>query len=513
MLIITNFVWLMLWILCIFFFMCTGMMTILCMPLSNFNTNLSMTFSSNLIFLFSSIIIFLTLIIIYFSFYYMHMDIPLERFMTLMLLFMISMIIVNNSNSCWTLWLGWEGLGVTSYLLIMYYNNWKSNNAAMTTMMINRIGDFCLLISFISFTNILLWNFNKFNLAIWLIILIMLASVAKSAQLPLNSWLPIAMAAPTPVSSLVHSSTLVVAGSILCIKLEGYFFLYSTLWLSLTGYLTSLYASLMAFLELDFKKILAYSTMSQIALVMFMLCCNLKDLMLMHIINHALIKALLFINVGVYLVSMFSNQDVRLMTMNNTTMMVSSMIIFSLIAMCGITFTSSYYSKEYNLLFSMKEENILMMVNIMIFMSFAYSARMIFLILFNNNHLKIKNFSFTTNLIPNLILFPVMMINGWLFNHNYALPLNMTWTNTKNMIMLLPMIILLMCLYSPKMSIFNHDYMYKMFNNLSVIKFLMMNKMKSMSISFNMTIMTYSNWATLKTILFPMSILVLLMMM
>uniref|UniRef100_A0A5S6R6E6 NADH:ubiquinone reductase (H(+)-translocating) n=1 Tax=Trichuris muris TaxID=70415 RepID=A0A5S6R6E6_TRIMR len=382
-----------------------GKIKMLIMSFSQFTTFLSMDNSPSLMKYFCCVVFCLSVFIMYFSFFYMSTDIFLPRFLLLMTCFILSMIIVNNSASCWTMWLGWEGLGITSFLLIMYYNNWKSTNSAMTTILMNRLGDFCLMISLLSFTQNFSWSLNSTYTITFLILLVMFATISKSAQLPLMSWLPIAMAAPTPVSSLVHSSTLVVAGSILCLKFGWSFFTYNMLWLSITGYLTSLYASIMAFLELDMKKILAYSTMSQIALVMFMLSCNLKSLMLMHIINHALIKALLFMNFGVYIINMFGNQDSRNFYMSNSMLWITLSMIICLLTMCGITFTSSYYSKEYSLLFYMKEDSILMLVNLMIFMSFAYSVRIIYLIILCNKSFNPKYTSFWPNLTPNSFLF------------------------------------------------------------------------------------------------------------
>nr|QXJ80286.1 NADH dehydrogenase subunit 5 [Trichuris arvicolae] len=491
-----------------------GSIKILVMSFPQFNTFLSMENMTSLMKYFSCVVIFLSFFIMYFSFFYMNSDIFLPRFMLLMTCFILSMIIVNNSTSCWMMWLGWEGLGVTSYLLIMYYNNWKSMNSAMTTILMNRLGDFCLMISFLSFTQVFSWSLNSSCLIPFLILLVMLATITKSAQLPMMSWLPIAMAAPTPVSSLVHSSTLVVAGSILCLKLGWFFFSYNMLWLSLTGYLTSLYASIMAFLELDMKKVLAYSTMSQIALVMFMLSCNLKDLMLMHIINHALIKALLFMNFGIYIIIMFGNQDSRNFSMSNSVTWITLTLIVCLLTMCGITFTSSYYSKEYSLLFSMKEDSILMLINLMIFMSFAYSARVIYLIIFCTKSFNPKYMSFWPSLIPNSFLFPMMLTNGWMFMYNFSLPSNLCWMNNKNFILLMPLLISLFFFMNTNMLLMsNHDILYQYTNNLIMLYKYMTNKMKFMSLSFNFNLITFTKNISTTKILSPMIFMLIIMCM
>nr|QXJ80299.1 NADH dehydrogenase subunit 5 [Trichuris sp. 2 ARS-2017] len=488
-----------------------GKLSIFTMSITWLNTNLSMEYFPDLMKYFSMAVILLSFFIIYFSFYYMNTDMPMQRFLFLMMSFITSMLIVNNSMSCWTMWLGWEGLGITSYLLIMYYNNWKSSNSAMTTILINRLGDFCLLISLMSFVYTMLWMLDDSNLIVFLIMMVMFASIAKSAQLPFHSWLPIAMAAPTPVSSLVHSSTLVVAGSILCLKLGSYFFTYSMFWLSLTGYLTSLYASIMAFFEVDIKKVLAYSTMSQIALVMFMLSCNLKDLMLMHIVNHALIKALLFMNFGIYIMNMFGNQDSRNFCMMNSMFWITTSIIGCLISMCGITFTSSYYSKEYSLLYSMKNENVFMLINLMIFMSFAYSSRIIYLLIYTTKSFNPKYQVFYPSLLMNCVLFPMMLMNGWMFITNYALPMNICWMSNKNYILLVPFIIMIYFFMQSYMKNSNYDIVYQLSNNMMILNKYFLGKMKSMSLSFNLNILTFMSFSSSLNILWPLLLIILTM--
>nr|YP_006702463.1 NADH dehydrogenase subunit 5 [Trichuris discolor]AFK81036.1 NADH dehydrogenase subunit 5 [Trichuris discolor] len=489
-----------------------GKLFLLLMNFNTFLSNLSLTMSSQLMFYFTSTVLFLSLVIFSFSFLYMNSDPPLNRFMLVLFIFILSMVILNNGNSIWTLWLGWEGLGISSYLLIMYYNNWKSNNSAMTTLLLNRIGDFCLLVSFLKFTQILLWTFENFSFTPLLILLILVAMIAKSAQMPLNSWLPIAMAAPTPVSSLVHSSTLVVAGTILCIKLNSYYFIYAMFLLSLLGFLTSFYASMMATLEKDLKKVLAYSTMSQIALVMFMLSTNLKELMIMHIINHAMVKALLFINVGNFILFMFGNQDTRILQSNNSLLMIIASSIICLIIMCGITFTSAYYSKEYSLLFSMKSETLLTVVNLMIFFSFAYSTRLVYLFLKSSNSMMIYSKSFHPSMLSSSIAYPIALINGWIFTYNYSLPLNNTWMSNKSTMLMIPLTITIFYLmFNSSLSFNNIDFMYTIMNNLTTFKLSMTNKMKSMTLSMNMTLMSYNNISYFPLILASFTVLLVTM--
>lgn len=490
-----------------------GKIKILIISFSQFTTFLSMDNRPSLIKYFCCVVFCLSVFIIYFSFFYISTDIFLPRFLLLITCFILRIIIVNNRASCWTIWLGWEGLGITRFLLIIYYNNWKSTNSAITTILINRLGDFCLIIRLLRFTQNFSWSLNSTYTITFLILLVIFATIRKSAQLPLIRWLPIAIAAPTPVRSLVHSSTLVVAGRILCLKFGWSFFTYNILWLSITGYLTRLYASIIAFLELDIKKILAYSTISQIALVMFMLSCNLKRLILIHIINHALIKALLFINFGVYIINMFGNQDRRNFYMRNSILWITLSMIICLLTICGITFTSSYYSKEYRLLFYIKEDSILILVNLIIFMSFAYSVRIIYLIILCNKRFNPKYTSFWPNLTPNSFLFPIILINGWIFIYNYSLPTNLCWINNKNFILLIPLFISLFFFVNTNTMLYNYDILYQYINHITIAYKYFTNKIKLIRLSFNLNLITFTKNITTIKILWPIIFLIIFLFM
>nr|ALF03937.1 NADH dehydrogenase subunit 5 [Trichuris sp. TTB2] len=483
--------------LCIFLAlsMLKGNISFFTLSANSFITDLSLCQLSKLMTYFNLIVISLSIFIMYFSIFYMSSDLSVHRFTVLMTIFMISMIIMNSSDSCWTTWVGWEGLGVSSYLLIMFYNNWKANNSAVSTILLNRIGDFCLLICMLAFTQVMWWELNNASMSCYLLMLSGIAILAKSAQIPLHSWLPIAMAAPTPVSSLVHSSTLVVAGTILCIKLNLLYFLPYAGWLCMTGYLTSLYSSLMALYEKDLKKILAYSTMSQIALVVFMICTNLKELMLMHIINHALAKALLFMSIGVFIIFMFGNQDSRLLCTNESLLPMLTTSIICLVIMCGVMFTSSYYSKEYNLLYSLKEESVVLLINMMIFMSFAYSIRLAYLLFYSFNNSMVNPKTLYPSLYMNILFLPLALCNGWIFMYNYSLPMNTTWMDNKNLMLIMPLVMLMF--FYPwvlKQMTNNNDTLYVTLNKSSLtMKNMISNKMKLINLSFNLNTLSFNN--------------------
>lgn len=471
---------------------------------------LSLNFNCNYINLFSITVIILSMFITFYCINYMQRDIFISRFCWILISFIIRIVILNLSNSNWILWLGWEGLGVTRFLLIIYYTNWKSNNSSITTLMVNRIGDFSLILVIIPFSYYLIWDLNNFKFSVYFCIILIFAIFAKSAQIPFQRWLPIAIAAPTPVRSLVHSSTLVVAGTVICIKLNNFFFNYTILIITIIGFITSLYASFIAIVEKDFKKILAYSTISQIALVIFIVSSNLIKLIIFHIVNHAFAKALLFINVGLYILYLFGNQERRqleLKTFNNS--IISFILIIRLIIICGLFFTSCYYSKEYHLIFIFNQESLNYITNFIIFISFIYSVRIITYILININSKITQNFFIKENLI-NILLFIFALCSGWFLNFNFSIPFNIDWRTKKIIIIYLPILIIFFSSHTLK-SLINLDIMYTFpIKFLMKINYVFNRKIKIMSISVNTLIRQYLFVSDIKIIILPIFILIII---
>ena len=207
-------------------------------------------------------------------------------------------------------------MGLTSYLLVIYYQNDKSLSAGMITLIANRVGDSLLILS-------VCWCFicGYWVLGIscglplfCLSVVIIVGSMTKRAQVPFSAWLPAAMAAPTPVSSLVHSSTLVTAGVYLIIRFYPSLCFYEGVcyFLFYVGVLTTLMAGLSAFYENDLKKVVAFSTLSQLGLMFMALGLSMPLLSFFHLVTHALFKALLFICAGTVIHRMGNNQDMRL---------------------------------------------------------------------------------------------------------------------------------------------------------------------------------------------------------
>nr|QTH79128.1 NADH dehydrogenase subunit 5 [Hemathlophorus sp.] len=304
---------------------------------------------------FLSIVLFISCSVIYYSKFYMMGDLSLNRFICLVLMFVFSMILLIISPNMISILLGWDGLGLISYCLVIYYQNVKSFNAGMLTVLSNRIGDVFLLISIAWMLNFGSWNFifytdfmkNNNEMKI-ILVFILLASFTKSAQIPFSSWLPAAMAAPTPVSSLVHSSTLVTAGVYLMIRFEKVFKdLYFINWFMMISVLTLFMSGLNANFENDLKKIIALSTLSQLGLMMSILFLGFSKLAFFHLLTHALFKALLFMCSGLLIHSLMNFQDIRYMGSISFQMPLVSIIFnFANLSLCGFPFLAGFYSKD-----------------------------------------------------------------------------------------------------------------------------------------------------------------------
>nr|YP_010411502.1 NADH dehydrogenase subunit 5 [Pissodes yunnanensis]URP30503.1 NADH dehydrogenase subunit 5 [Pissodes yunnanensis] len=303
---------------------------------------------------FMSFVFFIASMIIKYSYEYMHSEKNLKRFLSLMILFVSSMMFVILSPNLISILLGWDGLGLVSYALVIYYQNISSFNAGMLTALSNRVGDAALLMSIALMMNFGSWNFmyyiekfhyNKIMTGISLFII--LASLTKSAQIPFSSWLPAAMAAPTPVSSLVHSSTLVTAGVYLLFRFYSGISEVMFLILLFISMFTMFMAGVGANFEFDLKKIIALSTLSQLGMMIMIMSLGSKDLAFFHLLIHALFKALLFMCAGAMIHNLNNCQDIRCMGGVLYFMPVTCVCMFiSNLALCGLPFLSGFYSKD-----------------------------------------------------------------------------------------------------------------------------------------------------------------------
>lgn len=262
-----------------------------------------------------------------FAAWYMRGDDGVTRFFTFMNLFVFSMVLLVLGDNLLLLFLGWEGVGMCSYLLIGYYYRSTANGwAAFKAFIITRIGDVSLAIGlFLLFANLGTLNIAEIlTLApqMWhagdpivelAALLLLGGALGKSAQLPLHTWLADAMAGPTPVSALIHAATMVTAGVYLIARMHGVFEL-APIALYLTGVigaLTLLMAGFAALAQTDIKRVLAYSTMSQIGYMFLALGAGAFDAAIFHLMIHAFFKALLFLSAGAVIISCHHEQDIR----------------------------------------------------------------------------------------------------------------------------------------------------------------------------------------------------------
>nr|YP_010570222.1 NADH dehydrogenase subunit 5 [Anabropsis shii]UZF98279.1 NADH dehydrogenase subunit 5 [Anabropsis shii] len=305
--------------------------------------------------IFMGFVLFISSLVIFYSDEYMSGDLNINRFIILVLMFVLSMVFLIISPNLISILLGWDGLGLVSYCLVIYYQNVKSYNAGMLTALSNRIGDVALLMAIAWMLNFGSWNYIYYleimNNSVEMKIiggLVLLAAMTKSAQIPFSSWLPAAMAAPTPVSALVHSSTLVTAGVYLLIRFNS-IILENSLgqFLLLISGLTMFMAGMGANFEFDLKKIIALSTLSQLGLMMSILAMGFPKLAFFHLLTHALFKALLFMCAGAIIHNMKNSQDIRFMG-NLVKQMPLTSICFNVsnLALCGMPFLAGFYSKD-----------------------------------------------------------------------------------------------------------------------------------------------------------------------
>ena len=347
------------------------------------------------------------------------------RFIRLVLRFIASIFLLVFSPNIIRLLLGWDGLGVTSYLLVIFYQRNKSYNAGIITALTNRLGDVGLLVSISIILVYGNWRFLlitrttiKFS---WLLLVIVVVSACtKSAQIPFSAWLPAAIAAPTPVSALVHSSTLVTAGVYLLIRIN--ILLVGTNMstvLIVIGAFTIFIAGCAAILEIDIKKVIALSTLSQLGIIIIIIGAGAPVLAYFHLLSHAFFKAILFICAGIIIHNIKDYQDIRKIGISkNFIPIVSSVILIANISLCGLPFLRGFYSKDIILeLIIIKGINILIIVVVLLgtFLTVAYSCRMRFLVALNINKAE-SCYQINDNdlyiLIGIILLFPSSVLGG-----------------------------------------------------------------------------------------------------
>jgi proton-translocating NADH-quinone oxidoreductase chain L len=354
-----------------------------------------------------------TLVHLY-SIEYMGEDPHFPRFMSYLSLFTFFMLILVTADNYLQMFVGWEGVGLASYLLINFWHTrLQANKSALKAMILNRIGDFSLLLGIVLVyflhgsleysvifsgiptvlenqysINILGISYNPYNV---IGIFFLFGAVGKSAQIGLHAWLPDAMEGPTPVSALIHAATMVTAGVFLMVRSSPLLeyaptALYYT---ALFGGITAFFAGTIGLFQNDVKKVIAYSTCSQLGYMMFAAGLSQYHFSIYYLINHAFLKALLFLGAGAIIHSFGGEQDIRKMGgLLKLLPFTYIMMVIGSLSLMGIPFMTGFYSKDglLEVVYTLSLNDIHIFIYLLglssVFTTAFYSIRLLFLVFF-----------------------------------------------------------------------------------------------------------------------------------
>ncbi|CAG9424875.1 TPA: NADH-quinone oxidoreductase subunit L [Providencia alcalifaciens] len=356
--------------------------------------------------------------------WYMRGEEGYSRFFTYTNLFIASMVVLVLGDNMMLMYLGWEGVGLCSYLLIgFYYTNPENGKAAMKAFFVTRIGDVFLAIGmFILYNELGTLNFSEMaqratqlspeglSMLNWATLMLLGGAVGKSAQLPLQTWLADAMAGPTPVSALIHAATMVTAGVYLIARTHGLFLLTPDILhlVGVIGAVTLLFAGFAALVQTDIKRVLAYSTMSQIGYMFLALGVQAWDAAIFHLMTHAFFKALLFLSAGSVIIACHHEQNI--FKMGGLRKQIPFVYIVMLIGGSALAalplFTSGFYSKD-AILWGAKVDGqtVLLWAGIIgALMTAIYTFRMIFIVFHGEAKIKAHKVKGITHTVPLAIL-------------------------------------------------------------------------------------------------------------
>ena len=324
------------------------------------NVFLSFNFDSLTVSMLIPVLIVSSLVHIY-SIGYMSHDPHNQRFFSYLSLFTFMMIILVTANNLLLMFVGWEGVGICSYLLVSFwFTRIAANQSSISAFLTNRVGDCFLTIGIFA----ILWSFGNIdyntvftlspfineNIITIIGICLLIGAMAKSSQIGLHVWLPMAMEGPTPVSALIHAATMVTAGVYLLIRVSPLIEYSSTvlifcLWI---GAITTLFSSLIGLFQQDIKKVIAYSTMSQLGMMVIAIGLSSYNVALFHLVNHAFYKALLFLGAGAVIHAVGDNQDFRKYGgLKNFLPLTYSVILIASLSLVAFPFMTGFYSKDF----------------------------------------------------------------------------------------------------------------------------------------------------------------------
>ena len=384
------------------------------------------------------VVTFVSALVHIYSIGYMSHDPHKPRFMSYLSLFTFSMLVLVVSDNFLQLFFGWEGVGLCSYLLIgFWYKKNSANNAAIKAFVVNRVGDFGLAIGiFLIFFYMGTINFNEvfnlvpqfvekkiiflgseINLITCICLFLFIGAMGKSAQFLLHTWLPDAMEGPTPVSALIHAATMVTAGVFLVVRCSP-IFEYSQFALhvvAVIGMITAIFAASVALVQNDIKKIIAYSTCSQLGYMFFAVGVGAYHVAIFHLFTHAFFKALLFLGSGSVIHAFNDEQDIRKMGgVWKKLPFTYVLMLIGTLALTGFPFLSGFYSKDAIIEFAFLEQskvgNYAAFIGIFTaFLTSIYSWRL----LFKTFHGSYNNKEFTidkTHESPYVMLLPLFLL-------------------------------------------------------------------------------------------------------
>lgn len=378
-----------------------------------------------------------TLVHIY-SFSYMSSDPHLPRFMSYLSIFTFFMLMLVTSDNLIVMFFGWEGVGLASYLLInFWFTRLSANKASIKAMLLNRVGDFGLALGIMSIFSVfktlsfpvvfamvptmisekIVFLNNEWDALTVISLCLFVGAIGKSAQLGLHTWLPDAMEGPTPVSALIHAATMVTAGVFMIARCSPLFeFAENALMIvALIGAMTCFFAATTAVVQNDLKRVIAYSTASQLGYMVFACGVSNYEVALFHLMNHAFFKALLFLSAGSVIHALANQQDMRKMGgLVQVLPFTYTMMLIGSLSLAGFPFLTGFYSKDVILEVAFARYTIngnfaYWLGGICVLLTSYYSFRLCFLTFFTENKAPYQHVK-TSHDAPLIMAIPLMIL-------------------------------------------------------------------------------------------------------